>query len=528
MKILCGSSMLDLDKMNGTMPDGSHVWAEVMPYTYEPDKLPVDRIGTYLLTSDGGAVSFRDLAFKILFDMCVWSGARCGRYLAREIARGVSEDMEHGWSVMPVPEYTAAGKLFSELGLSAVYMPRCDLTLDVNLAAFREPCDLDGVTNGLLSEYIYTAGRSFVSIHDALSSLLISLPSAELAAFIDGFYGVMALTPEELAHRAAQAADEQAAPDVQDIGEEHVSEPEQEPATEPDAPDTGNTGVSSGSAPDVQGPQEKTVMGLPVAGTGVTPASGMTASEARSGGPLMPGAGLFTKGRMLKGSDLTGTDETYIQGYYTGFYNTDLEKADSEGFADRLIRARAGDGVSPIAILDEACEKLRAAMDIQMSGENAAADLRSQLMGLSEAVFQVADAVKAAKGASALENKAQDSAGDLDSEPAGESETDTAPDAPVPGSAQTREPETDTAPDTSAQDSGPADQDAPPEGPAHDVHAEPDTEQHAPADIDLSGIPDDIDDEYGTADDGMEVPDETMPDEDGPDLPDIPDIDDEE
>lgn len=392
MKIICGDRSLDLERMNAVKPDGAHVWAGVMPYTYHPELLPDSDDGTYFMTSDRGAVAIRDMAFKVLIDMAAWSGSRSCMYLLREIARSAA-DIEDGWDLKPVPLKTAMSDLHGELGLRAVHMPASNKLLRSNLRAFYGPCDLDQSVGGMLSDYIYTDGMTFVELHDALSELLMSFGHGDFVMFMEGVYGALSQDPDEIRKRMAASRDVSPSdeaggesppkPDptvaLEPTQESADQEPVQEATPEPEMQPEPDSAEKKPLTPEhVVGPDEK------------SPASGMSVRDMPRFMPLPGGSGLFSSGRKLKGADLTGTDETYTLDYYAQFYKEAMEQADSDGFADRLIRARAGDGVAPIAILEEAVTKLRSALDAQGSGRAKAVGLKSQLMELAGSISEAA------------------------------------------------------------------------------------------------------------------------------------------
>lgn len=460
MKIICGDRSLDLERMNAVKPDGAHVWAGIAPYTYHPEMLPESEDGTYFMTSDRGAVSIRDMAFKILLDMAAWSGARSCMYLFREIARSADEH-DDGWELKSVQAGSAMDDLHGRLGLRAVTMPECGKLLKCNLRALDAPCDLDASVGGMLSDYVYTDGLSFVDLHAAISELLMSFAPPEFVMFMEGVYGALSQDPDELRRRREPE------PEVQDQPEpapEEIPDPEPKPAPE------------SAPEPEPEIPIQDEIPPAPdgmVGPDGASPASGLSVRDMPKLTPLPGGSGLFSSGRKLKGSDLTGTDETYTLDYYAQFYKESMEQADSEGFADRLIRARAGDGVAPIAILEEAVTKLRTALDAQGSGRSVTKGLKGQLMELAGSISEAAGKLEALEDQPAAPEPEQK----LAQAPKPEPEIKAAP-APEsePAVSQVPAPEPEPSPSQA-----PESVDEPVEDPAPAPESEPVSEAPAPA-----------------------------------------------
>lgn len=381
MKIICGERVLDLDRMNSIMPDGEHVWAEVQPFTYSPARLPEGDRGSYLLTPDQGAIAFRDLAFKILVDMGAWAGAGCVKYLMRDIARGAAKDGS-GWDRAALPDAGAGKILRSALGLKSVYMPCPDGILESNLGAlFDGACDLDGAVFGLLSEYIYISeGAAFSAVHDSLSKLLASFGPDDFAMFVDGIYGVVSSDPDDVKARLAPEPVPEPEPDAPEESRGDAVQQEQEAVPAP-VPEDVQQEAPGQDAPEMSAPEPEKKLDM----------DALCNASVRDlpRRPLLPGGtGLFSSGRKLKGSDLTGTDETYSMEYYAGFYRDAMEKADSTGFADQLIRARAGHGTAPIAILEEAVNKFKTAVESQQTGKGQAANLRGMLLDMAGTLME--------------------------------------------------------------------------------------------------------------------------------------------
>lgn len=516
MKIICGERTLDLDRMNSVKPDGEHVWSEIQPFTYSPENLPDSDAGTYLLTTDNGAVSIRDMAFKILFDLGVWSGAKCCRYLAREIARSVAADPERGWSTGLLPDAGAAGELRDSLGLLGVHMPPCGRLVRRNLMALSSPgCDLDAAVFGMLSDYVYTDGRSFQDIHDALSELLSSMPSDGLADFIEGVYGVLTCDPDDVRGHMAQDVPDagQHGPDGPEGGAAAGTEPGGDPVTVPGNAAEENTEPGPGS---MDGPDAGTEEAQPEDGVDAPDLHDLTVLErlSRSSVKDMPKGikplGIFSSGRRLKGSDLTGTDETFTLDYYAGFYREAMEKADSQGFADELIRSRAGFGTAPIAILQEAVSKLRNAVDAN-AGRGQGGNLESELMEMASIIRAAAGKIEALPEPPEPSGKAAGT-NHPEQAPAPEPAADAVPPeqpAEAPGSTE-REPDAIPDPDDmdgfgenaskDGQAEQPGQQDGVPEVPDED---EGTGVSPAGADDPVPGVPDEDPEDSGSADDGV-------------------------
>ncbi len=512
MKIICGERVLDLDRMNAVKPDGEHVWVELQPFTYSPSRLPDSDIGTYLLTPDQGAVSFRDMAFKILVDMGVWSGAGCVKYLIRDIARGIDRSGSD-WSTASLPDMGAAGAIRSGLELRSIYMPCPAGILSINLGAlFDAPCDLDRAVFGMLSDYIYVRDDApFAALHDSVSKLLASFGPDSFVQFVEGVYGVVSCDPDDVRSRL-QPAEMQDVQDIQDAGYDDgdVEQSDMSAELETD-PETGSDESTSDADQTSESEPEKP---LDLAAMSNASVRDLPRRPGFPGGST----GLFSSGRKLKGSDLTGTDETYSMEYYAGFYRDAMEKADSTGFADQLIKARAGHGTAPIAILEEAVQRWKSAVVAQHGAGGDASELRGVLLDMARTLTV--------------------SAGELESMPEPKTTSESVPDEPKPAPEQV--PDTKPA-DEQVPDTKPADeQDAsdgdtgnlipavetdsnPVPDPGHESEPEPETESDSTPDPEpgLASEP-----EYDIPDYGDETGgyDEDL-DEDGP--PDEGDDDDE-
>lgn len=502
MKIICGERVLDLDRMNAVQPDGAHVWVEVLPFSYAANLLTAESAGTYVLTSDQGVVSLRDMAFKLLFDMGVWSGAKCCRYLARDIARGVHNRREGDWSTDLLPDSGTAGHLASILDLKGIHMPAPEAILECNLKAITNTaCDLDEQLCGMLSEYLFVDGLSFAGLHDAVSMLLESFSSNELADFIEGVYGVVVSDPDEVRQRLAKSEPAvETAPEPESEPEaEPASGDEAEPASEPGPEDGPEPASGAGSEPgkllDLN--DEETLAKL-------SNSSAKTMRDIPWGPRQIPGgSGLFSSGRRLKGSDLTGVDETYTLEYYVGLYQDALDKADATGFADQLIRSRAGQGTAPIAIMDEAMTRLIAAVDKSNNAKSQGTALRSSLLEMAAAVAEAAGKLEA------LQEPEDRDAGKTPEEPAPQAPADQEPASqePVSQEAASVEPASEPAggsgipaPDEDYDDIPPAGQASESE-PEPEPDPEPESEPESEPEYDIpdwgdeDGSPDPFDEE---------------------------------
>lgn len=445
MKILCGEHVLDMDRMNAVLPDGAHVWAQVQPYSYSLEMLPEWSRGTYFVTSDNGAVHIGDMAFKIMTDLSAYIGIGRMRYLLQDIARGAG-CTEGGWDPAKVGENTVMWQLMGQLGLKSVHMPNCDRTLSNSLRAVKDPGRSDGDIGGLLAGYLYTEGLSFVELHKALTEFLQSLPPEGLYEFIETVYGVLSGDAGQEVPAAVQQVQAKEGPALdgsmrdivrdavraalEEIVQEAVRDTAsvQEPSRESGDTDDGVPGFEDiEDAPGEDGLEPEpdslvsAVPSLDDAETGPVPvpefqeekpeildggdgrtltdavdsfASGGSAADLRKRMKLPGGTGLFSSGRRLKGSDITGTDETFTIEYYDKFYKDGLEMANSEGFADRLIRARAGEGVSPVAVLGEAVGRVQKVLMEQAEKGSDAANLRDQLLDMAADISAAAEKLK--------------------------------------------------------------------------------------------------------------------------------------
>lgn len=341
MILTCGDSALDLDKINDYRPDGKDVYCRFEPATHKPETIPEKDLGKFARSEDNGAIYFADMAFKMLLDLSIRAGLENARYIKAEAARAGVRGEDGDYVLKRPCAKGPLGSMLAQHGIRNALMPDDSMIVPHNLKALAEYDMITAMTArsrfrgvsyaeacldmiSYLAEYIFLgkATKSLMHIHKAVTDLLCSMPIADAIAFIDGFYA-----------RADRIPD--AAPETVTV-ERHIPDKDiraeigGEPVSQDDEPEADDTGSAIEPSPEQQ------------------------AQAPDNGASAVPDI-MFAKGiRKISGAEITGLDDTYAAGYCEAFYDKDLAEADSEGFLEKIIMARANEGAAPIDLLAEA------------------------------------------------------------------------------------------------------------------------------------------------------------------------------
>ena len=367
-----GENVLDLDALNDYEPMGCGACCRIFPAAESLDKIPAKRAGEAFAT-DSGAVYFTDTAFKMLFDLAVRARLESVRYILKEGDRS-GKLHDDGRYVLKIPDVrNALGSTLAQLRVRHVELPDDSRIVPHNLKALSDydmvsamcmPSKRFGKEYNIacikLLSYIgddiyFGRGmRSFAKLHKALSELFMTLDTPAFISFVNGYYELLDAIP-------FGSYSEKKDNNI-DLGADAPVIPESDPDPENDGKDD-TAGDESGNSGDN------------IADTaGAMPKATEERLEELFGYRL----------RKMNASDITGIDETYAAGYCEAFYDKELEDADSQGFLEMCIAARANGGAAPIDLLSEALDRehaktnpsniLRRAMgDMRVDIEKAAA-----------------------------------------------------------------------------------------------------------------------------------------------------------
>ena len=205
MKRTCRSGIIDFDAMNAFAPDNKSPFCQVAASGYGDAGL---QPGTFLQTDDMGQVMHRDLAFKMLLDLCIRTGTDSARYLYSEFVRSMDRDgFKPGLSI-PEPG-TLVRRLLDGFGVSGICMPDIPCALERNFSVFHDH-DMMGELRqrssgdkqvrdivDVLDWYVYIEpGKgSFDKAMDAVAELMTGMQADEIRLLTGLFYKAMARVP---------------------------------------------------------------------------------------------------------------------------------------------------------------------------------------------------------------------------------------------------------------------------------------------------------------------------------------------
>lgn len=341
MKVICNDTFLDLDAINNFTPDGEQVYCQFDVATYKTDTLLEKEFGTFIKTEDNGVIYFSDLAFKYLFDLAVAAKLDNVKYLIREMQQGISHTEDKDNSLRRPNEKKMFGKMLVRHNIKNILLQNTDCVIEHNLKALSEYdmihmlCTDAGYYTDhykdvcfemaeFLSDYLYLGKdvKSFMYLHKAFVELFCTFSSVDFKNFTEKFYGILdkfdGIKYTEKAAGTLGLKPDKAEPITSAGSDKHDVE---------ESSENSNQNVPEKSNP-VNVPENNNV----------------NRSFAR-------------KLKMVSGADITGLDETYAAGYCEGLYDKEIENADSDGFLEKLIIARANEKAAPIDLLSEAITK---------------------------------------------------------------------------------------------------------------------------------------------------------------------------
>lgn len=205
MKRTCRNGIIDFDAMNAFAPDSKGPFCQVAASGYGDAGL---KPGAFLQTDDMGQVMHRDLAFKMLLDLCIRTGTDSVRYLYSEFVRSMSRDGFKPGLAIPEPG-TLVRKLLDGFGVAGVCMPDIPCALERNFSVFhnhdmmgelrqkaagdKRISDIVNVLDGYV--YIEPGNGSFDKAMDAVTGLMSSMQADEIRLLSGLFYKAMACAP---------------------------------------------------------------------------------------------------------------------------------------------------------------------------------------------------------------------------------------------------------------------------------------------------------------------------------------------
>lgn len=443
MKRTCSNGVLDFDAINAFRPDGEKIFCQFTAAGYGAGT-DGRSDGPFVQTDDTGLVRLRDMAFKMLCDLCIRAGIDSMRFLYAEASRGAArDDVPDGR--LPLGGAGDVPDALASAGMTHVMLPDLSLALACNLDIFEEYdaySELRALAAGfeplsrlvrILDGFLYIPyGRgSFIRLLDGMEELMGSLPADDLRMFANAFYGALnEIRPIEFSGASTmgrmpspaftqplpvnppvfRAPAPEQPPAVTDEAEQPDAEDQEQPDAEnqdgqPDATDDpGQDGQDDGPAPaDASGQDGNDEAGTGPADTGVPASESGTDADKDDTLPAEDGAGAGAApapaGSHVKGVSvgaLVGADETYTSDYESERYDKALEQADPEGLLDATVKSRANGTDGPIDVLTLKATVSQAFKPGDVAAEREAQNLREHLGGLRK------EAVDAAGGEDVL------------------------------------------------------------------------------------------------------------------------------
>lgn len=441
MIVICDGSALDLDRINAYKPDGKGVYCRFDAATHKIKSVSEKDFGKFVQAEDQAIVFFSDIAFKMLFDLSVKAKLESVKYIINEALRSKAVDGEGNLRLFRPSRKRPLGALLHEHDIKNISLPSDSKLIAHNLRAlseydmvnmlctrapyysseYMEAC-MDMIE--FIGRYIYLgkATKSLMHLHKAICELLCTLDLPDFKTFVEDFYALLDKIPAKKYGKAA----------IEYIRAVDAREPEE---------------------PELDESEKSEETG-----------SEMTEEELDANREAKLDEMFSHKLKAITGMDITGMDETYAAGYCEEFYLKDLENADSQGFLEQLIIARANGGAAPIDLLSDAISR-------EHSKDNPASMLRRNMNDIRNNIQETL-------------NSANISA-----------------DSPIPVIAE----QADNTPDPEGE----------PEGEAVSLNADPDLDSG----VEPKDFEDEFPDEPIPDDDGdsEEAPDEGFGDEDIPD-----------
>lgn len=325
MKILCGDSILDFDQINDYKPDHKNIICQCEVGSYATHAITEQEYGMFVKTDDNGLLYFSDIVFKMLIDMAVAAQLSAVKYLMKEIERAINSSEDKDSSLRRPDPKKPFGMMLAESNIKNILIGNDNRISAHNLKAMTEASVVNMLCTGseyytdeyntasvelleYITDYVYIGGdvKSFMQLHAALVDVFSTFSTVDFKDFIENFYKHLDKFPEikytEIT--AGKSADE----DEKIADNSTVNNEAEEGNNKPEA-DNSNAKIYS------------------------------------------------RKLKRIKASDITGLDETYGAAYCEGLYEKELMNADSEGFLNKMIIARANEKSAPIDLLSEAISR---------------------------------------------------------------------------------------------------------------------------------------------------------------------------
>ena len=329
MKVVCNDGTLDLSKVNDYESCNGKVCCQFEIASYKPEDVTSAMAGKYIKTSDNGVIYFSDIAFKMIFDLCMKAQIDNMRYLKKEMFKTVSDDMItesiKGSSLHEFFNTKAHMKDGFAIDFVAVHNPKDIIKHNLRILAdynimddwYKKVRQYDETYALAYSDiiqfindniYIDIEHRNFIGVVKLLWELFCNISSDEFKNFVEKFYEMLDKIPDMM--YTDRVVEDKTSIDTSKSVKVYASET-----------------VESKMEPIVT----------------QSVANSDTTNPKRI--------------KKLHGSDITGKDETYAAGYCDVFYDNEIKNADSEGFLEKLIISRVNEKAAPIDLLSEAISR---------------------------------------------------------------------------------------------------------------------------------------------------------------------------
>jgi len=336
--MLCEEEILDLDKINDYKPNGRHAFCKFDVSTYNINNIADKDYGTFIKTDDNGIIFFRDIVYKMMFDLALTAQLDNVKYLRAETGYDdIPEDAEVTYS-RPLARKTV-GKMFKASNIENVLMLDLEYVVEHNMLAIAH-----GDMMGMLCEarkcytpeymkacleialfinkhvYIKSEDVTFSYMCNALISYFCGRKNTDFKNFIENFYKLLDNIPKMKYTEIVAGT----------LESENDSITSATAASNADDSDATNEMLND----------DKNV------------SDGKDTNEVAVK-PKNSDSDYVRSTRRIKGSDITGFDETYTIGYCEELYNKAIENAEPDGLLDQVIISRLNAKAAPIDLLSE-------------------------------------------------------------------------------------------------------------------------------------------------------------------------------
>lgn len=368
MELLCNEGVLNLDEFNDYKPDGKDIYCRFDIAMTSGHHIPENDYGTFIKTTDDSVIYFSDIVFKMLFDLSVKAQLESTKFIKNEVHRANKRDEETDLFILSRPNNKKAlGQLLSQNNIKNVLLPDDSCIVKGNLKALSEHDVINMMCANakyynpeyakncfvivqFLNDYIHLGKgvKSFIYLHKALTELFCTFSVDEFKNFIKNFYLHLDNIPE-MKYNENKAGTLDVNTSITSAGTDEENTEVSARINESENGNTKNTSKKQHENSDIQDARRNEVQ-----------------FKSR-------------KLKTLSGADITGFDETYSANYCEAFYNNEIENADSEGFLEKLIIARANETAAPIDLLSEAITR-------EHSKDTATNKLRKNIEEIKESI----------------------------------------------------------------------------------------------------------------------------------------------